>query len=75
MNTRKIAWNLYQYTAIDNYTRYRVFQIYKKRTAGNTFDFLDRVVERCHFRYSASRSTAAWNFLRKGFSGGLWSTV
>jgi len=40
---------LYQYTAIDDCTRYRVLQIYKKRTASNTLDFLDKVLEKLPF--------------------------
>ena len=40
---------LYQYTAIDDCTRYRVLQIYKKRTASNTLDFLERVIEQLPF--------------------------
>ena len=35
--------------AIDDRTRYRVLQIHKKRTAGNTPDFLDRVLEQPPF--------------------------
>jgi len=31
------------------YARYRVLQIYKKRTAGNTLDFLDKVLEQLPF--------------------------
>ena len=49
MDTCKIGPNLYQYTAIDDCTRYRVLQIYKKRTAGNTLDFLDKVIEEMPF--------------------------
>ena len=33
MDTCKIGANLYQYTAIDDCTRYRVLQIYKKRNS------------------------------------------
>jgi transposase InsO family protein len=40
---------VYQYTAIDDCTRYRVLQIYKKRTASNTLDFLEKVVEEMPF--------------------------
>jgi len=60
--------DLYQYTAIDDCMRYRVLQIYKKRTAGNTLDFLERVVEQLRFRCSASRPTEGWSFLRRRFN-------
>jgi len=49
MDTCKIGPNLYQYTAIDDFTRYRVPQIYQKRTADNTLDFLEKVVEEMPF--------------------------
>jgi len=49
IDTCKIGPNLYQYTAIDDCTRYRVLQIYKKRTADNTLDFLDKVIEEMPF--------------------------
>jgi transposase InsO family protein len=49
MDTCKIGPNVYQYTAIDDCTRYRVLQIYKRRTAENTLDFLERVLEQMPF--------------------------
>jgi len=49
MDTCKIGPNLYQYTAIDDCTRYRVLQIYKKRTADNTLNFLEQVIEQMPF--------------------------
>ncbi|MCL2128884.1 MAG: IS481 family transposase [Treponema sp.] len=49
MDTCKIKPNLYQYTAIDDCTRYRVLQIYKKRSAENTLNFLEKVIEQMPF--------------------------
>ncbi len=49
MDVCKIAGNLYQYTAIDDCTRYKVLALYKRRTAKNTLDFLDQVMERMPF--------------------------
>jgi transposase InsO family protein len=49
MDVCKIAGNLYQYTAIDDCTRYKVLALYKRRTATNTLDFLDQVMERMPF--------------------------
>jgi transposase InsO family protein len=49
MDTCKIGPNLYQYTAIDDCTRCRVLQIIKKRTASNTLDFLEKVLEQIPF--------------------------
>jgi transposase InsO family protein len=42
MDTIKIAPGLYQYTAIDDCTRYRVLGLYSRRTAANTFLFLEK---------------------------------
>lgn len=38
-DTCKIAPGIYQYTAIDDCSRWRVLEIYKRRTANNTIDF------------------------------------
>lgn len=49
MDTCKIGPNLYQYTAIDDCTRYRVLRLYDRRTAANTLDFLEAVLEEMPF--------------------------
>ena len=49
MDVCKIAGGIYQYTAIDDCTRYKVLAIYKRRTAKNTLDFLDQVMDRMPF--------------------------
>jgi transposase InsO family protein len=49
MDTCKIGPGLYQYTSIDDCTRYRVLRIYKRRTAANTLDFIDCVIEEMPF--------------------------
>ena len=49
MDTCKLGPGLYQYTSIDDCTRYRVLRIYKRRTAANTLDFLDWVIEEMPF--------------------------
>lgn len=49
MDTCKIAPGLYQYTAVDDCTRYRVLGLYKKRTASNTLLFLERLIEQMPF--------------------------
>ena len=43
MDTCKIAPGLYQYTAIDDCSRWQVLGLYPRRTAANTLAFLDRV--------------------------------
>ena len=49
MDSCKIAPGLYQYTAIDDCTRYRVLALFKRRTATNTIEFIDQVVEEMPF--------------------------
>ena len=44
MDVCKIANGLYQYTAIDDCTRYKVIALYKRRTAKNTLDFIENQV-------------------------------
>lgn len=45
MDTCKIALGIYQYTAIDDCSRYRVLRCYSRCTAANTVDFIEHVVE------------------------------
>ena len=45
----KVATGLYQYTAIDDCSRFRVLGLYKRRTAANTLLFLERVIEEMPF--------------------------
>ncbi|TYO97164.1 transposase InsO family protein [Geothermobacter ehrlichii] len=49
MDTMKIAPGIYQYTAVDDCSRWRVLGVYKRRTAKNTLDFLERVCEEMPF--------------------------
>ena len=54
MDVCKIAPALYQYTAIDDCSRYKVLGIYPRRTASNTLDFLEQVLEESLSPYSGS---------------------
>jgi len=49
LDTCKIAPGIYQYTAVYDCSRWRVLQIYPRRTASNTLNFLDEMVERFPF--------------------------
>jgi transposase InsO family protein len=49
VDTCKIAPDIYQYTAVDDCTRWRVLDIYKRRTAVNTLEFIDKLVEEFPF--------------------------
>ncbi|HDS1151428.1 TPA: DDE-type integrase/transposase/recombinase [Pluralibacter gergoviae] len=45
MGSCKIGPDLYQYTFVDDCTRYRVLMLYTRREAANTLDFMDCVTE------------------------------
>lgn len=49
MDTCKIAPGVYQYTAVDDCSRFRVLAIYPRRNATNTLDFIDHVTEEMPF--------------------------
>jgi transposase InsO family protein len=49
MDICKVAPGIYQYTAVDVCSRWRVLEIYKHRTANNTLHFLDLVIEQFPF--------------------------
>jgi transposase InsO family protein len=49
MDVCKIAPGLYHYAAIDDCSRYKVLGLYPRRTAANTIDFLERVIEEMPF--------------------------
>ena len=49
LDTMKVAPGIYQYTAIDDCTRFRVLGLYKRRTAKNTLLFIERVMEEMPF--------------------------
>jgi transposase InsO family protein len=49
MDTMKIARGVYQYTAVDDCSRFRVLAAYPRRNARNTLLFLDRVIEEMPF--------------------------
>ena len=49
MDTCKVASGLYQFTAIDDCTRYKVLGLYPRRTAKNTLKFLEKVIEETPF--------------------------
>lgn len=45
MDVCKIALGIYQYTAIDDCTPYKVLRLFRRRTANNTIAFFDAVIE------------------------------
>ena len=49
MDTMKVVAGVYQYTAIDDCSRFRVLGVYPRRTAAHSLAFLERVVEEMPF--------------------------
>ncbi|MCC6967942.1 MAG: IS481 family transposase [Nitrospira sp.] len=49
IDTCKIAPGCYQYTAVDDCSRYRVLAVFSRRTAAGTLAFLERVIEEMPF--------------------------
>jgi hypothetical protein len=45
MDTKKLALGKYQYTAVDDCTRWHVLGIYNRHTAANILLFIDRLIE------------------------------
>lgn len=63
MDVCKIARGIYQYTAIDDCSRFKVLQLFPRRTATNTLKFLDTVLEQILLRYSAFKLIEEKSFL------------
>jgi transposase InsO family protein len=63
MDTCKIAPGIYQYTAVDDCSRWRVFEIYCRRTANNTLKFLDLVLEQFPFAIQRIQTDRGLEFL------------
>jgi transposase InsO family protein len=66
MDTCKVAPACYQYTAVDDCTRYRVLAVFSRRTAANTLAFLEQVVEEMPFpvqRVQTDRGTEFFAFV------------
>lgn len=49
MDSCKIALGIYQYTAIEDCSSYRVLRCYSRRTSGNSVDFIECVLEEMLF--------------------------
>lgn len=72
MDTCKIGPGLYQYTSIDDCTRYRVLRIYERRTAANTLDFNDAVTDEIPFPIQRKQTERGRErFLRTKFQMGI----
>lgn len=67
MDVCKIAPGRYQYTAIDNCTRYKVLALYPRRSANNSLKFLDKVMEEMPFALQRVQTDREREFFAQGF--------
>jgi transposase InsO family protein len=67
MDVCKISIGIYQYTAIDDCSRFRVLHIYSRRTAKNSIDFLERVVEQMPFPIQRVQTDRGQEFFSLSF--------
>jgi len=67
VDTCKIAPGLYQYTAIDDCTRWRVLRLYPQRTADNSLDFLDCMMEEMPFAFQRIQTDRGREFFADRF--------
>jgi transposase-like protein len=72
MDTCKIRPGLYQYTAIDDCSRWQVIGLYPRRTAANTRDFLKHVLEEMPFpvHKAIAYATRRWEALTRFMTDG-----
>jgi transposase InsO family protein len=62
IDTMKIAPGVYQYTAVDDCTRFRVLGVYRRANGTNTLDFLARLVEEMPFPIQRIQSDRGGEF-------------
>ena len=67
MDVCKIAPSNYQYTAIDDCTRYKVLRLYSRRTADSTLDFLEAVIEEMPFAFRRIQTDRGGEFFATKF--------
>ena len=63
MDVCKIAPGIYQFTAIDDCSRYKVLGVYRRRNAKSTLSFLERVVEEIPFPIQRIQTDRGLEFL------------
>jgi transposase InsO family protein len=67
MDVCKIAPGLYQYTATDDYSRYKVLRLYSRRTAKDTIDFFYAVADEMPFAIQRIQTDRGKEFFAIGF--------
>src|SRR5699024_11449461 len=72
MDTTKIALGFFQFTAIDDCTRFRVLGLYPRRTAGNAVNFLEkRMLEEFPFPIQRIQTDRGGEFFGLAFQRAL----
>jgi transposase InsO family protein len=66
-DTCEIADGLYQYTAIDDCTRMKVVKLYPQRSAANSLDFLESVIEELPFPIQRVQTDRGMEFFAHDF--------
>lgn len=66
MDTMKVARGVYQYTAVDDCSRFRVLGLYPRATGKNTLLFLDRVIEEMPFPIQRIQTDRGGEFFAEG---------
>lgn len=66
-DTCEIQSELYQYTAIDDCTRLKVLKLYAERTAANSIDFLEYVIEELPFPIQRVQTDRGMEFFAHEF--------
>lgn len=67
MDVCKIAPGIYQYTAIDDCSRYKLLRLYSKMTANNAMEFLDTVIEEMPFAIQRIQTDRGHDFFAMQF--------
>jgi len=67
MDVCKIAARLYQYTAIDDCTRFKVIALYPNRIAANTLEFLEAVIQQMPFPIQRIQTDRGLEFFAYSF--------
>lgn len=67
MDKCKIDPGIYQYTTIDDCSRYKVLRLYSRRTANNTMDFFDSVIEEMPFAIQRIQTSRGREFFAMQF--------
>jgi len=72
VDTTKIAPGIYQYTAIDDCTRWLLADIYPRRTAKNSLDFLEQVRNGMLFAVQRIQTDRGTEFTAYAVQEALW---